>query len=58
MYKKTELKNGKLVAQVRDFGIFSIEIDHTKPTITPLNISNNSTFTNTNAKINFTISLS
>ena len=55
-YEKTELKNGKLVAQVRDFGIFSIEIDHTKPTITPLNISNNSTFTNTNAKINFTIS--
>ena len=55
-YEKTELKNGKLVAQVRDFGIFSLEIDHTKPTITPLNIKDNSTFTNGKNKINFTIS--
>ncbi len=55
-YEKTELKNGKLVAPVREFGIFSVEIDNTKPTITPLNIKDNSTFTNNNAKINFTIS--
>ncbi|MBQ0147049.1 MAG: M23 family metallopeptidase [Flavobacteriaceae bacterium] len=55
-FENTELKNGKLIAKVREFGIFSIEIDYTKPTITPLNIKENSQFTKTNGKINFTIS--
>ncbi len=55
-YEKTELKNGKLMAEVREFGIFSIEIDYTKPTITPLNIKDHSQFTRANSKINFTIS--
>lgn len=54
-YEKTIFKNGKLVADVRDFGVFSIELDHTKPTITPLNIKENSIFTNANAIIRFTI---
>lgn len=54
-YEKTELKNGKLFAQVRDFGTFSIELDHTKPTITPLNIKENSIFTASNGVIRFTI---
>lgn len=55
-YEKTSLKNGKLIADIREFGIFSIVFDHTKPSIIPLNIKENSTFTNHNAKINFTIS--
>ena len=55
-YETTELKNGKLIAKVRDFGLFSIEIDYTKPTITPLNIKENSQFSNIKGKINFTIS--
>ena len=55
-YETTELKNGKLIAQVREFGLFSIEIDYTKPSIIPLNIKENSQFTATNNRINFTIS--
>ena len=54
-YESTEYKNGKLIANVREFGIFSIEVDYTKPTITPLNVKENSQFTKTNGKINFTI---
>lgn len=54
-YLKTEMKNGKLVAEAREFGLFSIEIDHNKPTITPLNIKENSQFTAQNSKIRFTI---
>ena len=51
----TELKNGKLVANPKDFGVFSILIDNTKPTITPLNIKSDSQFTQANAIIKFTI---
>jgi len=54
-YETTELKNGKLVADVKEFGVFSIMIDNTKPTITPLNIKANSQFSQTNGIIKFTI---
>lgn len=55
-YENTEYKNGKLIATTREFGIFSLEVDYTKPTITPLNIKENAQFTAQNSKINFTIS--
>lgn len=51
-----EYKNGKVVAQVRDFGFFSVAIDNTKPTINPVNIKENTTFTGTNGVVRFTIS--
>ena len=54
-YLTTELKNGKLVANPKDFGVFSIMLDNTKPTITPLNIKENSQFSQTNTIIRFTI---
>ncbi len=54
-YLTTELKNGKLVANPKDFGVFSIMIDNTKPTITPLNIKANSQFSQSNGVIKFTI---
>ncbi|WP_313377121.1 M23 family metallopeptidase [Chishuiella sp.] len=54
-YETTELKNGKLISDVKDFGVFSVIIDNTKPTITPLNIKTNSQFSKANAIIRFTI---
>lgn len=51
-----EYKNGKVVGEARDFGVFSIEVDNTKPTITPVNIKENSTFTGAKATVRFTIS--
>lgn len=51
-----EYKNGKVVGEARDFGVFSVAIDNTKPTITPVNIKENSTFTGAKATIRFTIS--
>ncbi|WP_314059009.1 M23 family metallopeptidase [Empedobacter brevis] len=54
-YLTTELKNGKLVANPKDFGVFSVMIDNTKPTITPLNIKSDSQFTQSNGIIKFTI---
>ena len=54
-YLTTTLENGKLVANPKEFGVFSIAIDHTKPTITPLNIKANSQFSKSNAVIRFTI---
>lgn len=51
-----EYKNGKVVGEARDFGVFSVGIDNTKPTITPVNIKENSTFTGTKATIRFSIS--
>ncbi|ADX68571.1 MULTISPECIES: M23 family metallopeptidase [Weeksella] len=54
-YLTTELKNGHLIAEPRDFGNFSVELDLTKPTITPLNIKEGSTFSNSNYLIKFRI---
>ena len=55
-YESTNFKNGKYTAEVKEFGIFSLEVDQIKPTITPLNIKDGTQFTKTNGKINFTIS--
>lgn len=54
-YTPAEYKNGKVIAQVRDFGVFSVALDNTKPTINPVNIKENSTFTGSNGVIRFTI---
>lgn len=54
-YIPADYRNGKVVAEVRDFGVFSVDIDNTKPIITPLNIKENSTFTATKGVIKFTI---
>lgn len=54
-YIPAEYKDGKAVAKVRDFGFFSVAIDDTKPTINPINIKENSTFTGSNGVIRFTI---
>jgi len=51
-----EYKNGKVVGEARDFGVFSVEVDNTKPVINPVNIKENSTFTGSRGVIRFTIS--
>ena len=50
-----EYKNGKVVGEVRDFGFFSVTLDNTKPTINPINIKENSTFTSSKGVVRFTI---
>lgn len=50
-----EYRDGRVIAKVRDFGAFSVDIDNTKPAITPVNIKENSTFTASNGVIRFTI---
>ncbi|WP_094745935.1 M23 family metallopeptidase [Vaginella massiliensis] len=54
-YIKTELKNGKLVGETRDFGVFSIDLDVTKPSINPINVKNGSVFSSKNGIIRFKI---
>lgn len=54
-YFPTKYKDGKLVADVRDFGIFVVEVDDEKPIITPLNIKNGSSFSNTKNLIRFRV---
>ena len=51
-----EYRNGKVVGETRDFGVFSVGIDNTKPSINPVNIKENSTFTGSKGVIRFTIS--
>lgn len=55
-YIPATYKNGKAIGQVRDFGFFSVVTDNTKPTINPVNIKENSTFTGSKGVIRFTIS--
>lgn len=55
-YITAEYKNGKIVGETRGFGTFSVVVDNTKPTINPVNIRENTTFTSTNGLIRFTIS--
>lgn len=43
-YFPTKYKDGKLLAEVRDFGVFIVEIDNKSPTITPLNVKENANF--------------
>lgn len=51
-----EYKNGKVFAKARDFGVFSVETDNTKPYIKAINIKQNSTFSNKHNQIRFSIS--
>jgi len=55
-YIPATYKNGKAIAEVRDFGFFSIVTDDTKPVINPVNIKENSTFTASKSVVRFTIS--
>src|SRR5690606_17254615 len=36
-YITATYKNGKVIGEARDFGVFSVEIDNTKPVINPVN---------------------
>lgn len=51
-----EYRNGKVIGEAREFGVFSVEIDNTKPVINPVNIKENSTFTASKGVVRFTIS--
>lgn len=55
-YLPADYQDGMLTAKVRGFGVFSPAADLTKPSLNPVNIKENSTFTGANAKIRFTIS--
>ncbi|SMC50654.1 M23 family metallopeptidase [Moheibacter sediminis] len=55
-YITAEYKNGKVIGEARDFGVFSVIIDDTKPVINPVNIKENSTFTASKSVVRFTIS--
>ncbi len=54
-YFPTEYKNGNLTADVRDFGIFVVEIDDKNPTINPINVKENATFTSGSGVMKFSI---
>lgn len=55
-YITAQYKNGKVIGEAKDFGVFSVIIDNTKPTINPVNIKENSTFTASKGVVRFTIS--
>ncbi len=55
-YITAEYRNGKVIGEARDFGVFSVGIDNTKPSINPVNIKENSTFTASNGVVRFTVS--
>lgn len=55
-YITAEYKNGKVIGEARDFGVFSVIVDNTKPVINPVNIKENSTFTASKSVVRFTIS--
>ncbi|MGV4438889.1 M23 family metallopeptidase [Ornithobacterium rhinotracheale] len=52
-YFPTSYQNGKLVAEVRDFGVFKIDVDETAPSIQPLDKSK--TFSAKNGRISFRV---
>ncbi|MXV38693.1 peptidoglycan DD-metalloendopeptidase family protein [Flavobacteriaceae bacterium Ap0902] len=54
-YFPTTYKNGKLIAEVRDFGVFKIEVDDQKPTILPINVKKGATYSNRNSLLKFKI---
>lgn len=54
-YINAAYKDGYITGQTRDFGVFSIDFDTTAPTINPINIKENSTFTAAKGVIRFTI---
>lgn len=51
-----EYVRGKAVGLVRDFGVFSVVVDDTNPTINAVNIKENSIFTRNNGIIRFKVS--
>lgn len=55
-YITAEYKNGKVIGEARDFGVFSVIVDNTNPVINPVNIKENSTFTASKSVVRFTIS--
>lgn len=55
-YITAEYKNGRVIGEARDFGVFSVIVDNTKPVINPVNIKENSTFTASKSVVRFTIS--
>ncbi|MDO5656671.1 MAG: M23 family metallopeptidase [Flavobacteriaceae bacterium] len=54
-YFSTTYKDNKLIAEVRDFGIFVVEIDDKAPVISALNVKENATFTSSNSVMRFSI---
>ena len=54
-YFSTTYKDNKLIAEVRDFGIFVVEVDDKAPTISALNVKENATFTRSNRLMKFKI---
>lgn len=54
-YFPTKYKDGKLIADVRDFGIFVVEVDDKAPSITPLNVKENASFSANNATMRFRV---
>ncbi|MDG4946569.1 M23 family metallopeptidase [Weeksellaceae bacterium KMM 9713] len=54
-YFPTKYKDGKLIADVRDFGVFKVEVDDKAPTITPLNVKENATFSASSSTMNFRV---
>ena len=54
-YFPTTYKSNKLIADVRDFGIFVVEIDDKAPTISSVNVKENATFTSSNRLMKFKI---
>ncbi|MGI9525520.1 MAG: M23 family metallopeptidase [Weeksellaceae bacterium] len=54
-YFPTTYKNGKLIAEVRDFGEFVTEIDIQKPTLQSINVKNGAVFSGQNALMKFKV---
>lgn len=52
-YFSTDYKNGKLMADVRDFGIFVVEVDDKSPSIRSINVKENATFSASNSVMKF-----
>lgn len=54
-YFPTEYKDSKLIADVRDFGIFVVEVDDKAPSIAPINVKENATFSASNSVMKFRV---
>lgn len=54
-YFPTSYKDGKLISDVRDFGIFVVEVDDKAPTVSAVNVKENATFTSSNPVMKFKI---
>lgn len=54
-YFPTSYQNDRLIADVRDFGIFVVEVDDKKPSIAPINVKEGATFSAANSKMKFRV---